>query len=137
MKGVSKFHLKCLQKVFRKFLFWCLSCFSLKSIEVLQMNNNGQNKTISGSRFRISLNHRNNLACLLHINTSTPSLPLKSEFGHAIVRYKPEVYRIIIFFSCPSYLLSFHRSKHMSLQYSDLLNQSKISPAGSLHELIV
>ena len=29
-----KFHCKSLQKVFRKFLFWCLGCFLLKSIEV-------------------------------------------------------------------------------------------------------
>ena len=35
MKVVYKFHLKCLQKVFRKFLFWCLGWFSLKSLEVL------------------------------------------------------------------------------------------------------
>ena len=35
MNVVYKFHLKCLQKVFRKFLFWCLGWFSLKSLEVL------------------------------------------------------------------------------------------------------
>ena len=35
MKVVYKFHLKYLQKVFRKFLFWCLGWFSLKSLEVL------------------------------------------------------------------------------------------------------
>ena len=35
MKVVYKFHLKCLQKVFRKFLFWCLGWFSLKSLVVL------------------------------------------------------------------------------------------------------
>ena len=35
MKVVYKFHLKCLQKVFRKFLFWCLGWFPLKSLEVL------------------------------------------------------------------------------------------------------
>ena len=35
MKVVYKFHLKCLQKVFRKFLFRCLGWFSLKSLEVL------------------------------------------------------------------------------------------------------
>ena len=37
MKVVYKFHLKCLQNVFRKFLFWCLGWFSLKSLEVLLM----------------------------------------------------------------------------------------------------
>ena len=35
MKVVYKFHHKWLQKVFRKFLFWCLGWFSLKSLEVL------------------------------------------------------------------------------------------------------
>ena len=35
IKAVYKFHHKCLQKVFRKFLFWCLGWFSLKSLQVL------------------------------------------------------------------------------------------------------
>ena len=35
-EGITyKFYLKCLQKVFRKFLFWCLGWFSWKSLEVL------------------------------------------------------------------------------------------------------
>ena len=33
--SIYKFHHKCLQKVFRKFLFRCLGWFSLKSLEVL------------------------------------------------------------------------------------------------------